>query len=74
MNKLLSLVILLFIGISVSAQTDAIDRFFDQYQDDEDFTMVYVSPKMFGMIAKVAGDEMNAELQGLVKDLKGLKV
>ena len=74
MNKLFSLVILLFVGFGASAQSDAIDRFFEQYQDDEEFTMVYVSPKMFEMFAKVAGDELDMELQSLVKDLKGLKV
>ena len=74
MNKLFSLAVLLFLSLSVNAQVDAIDKFFEQYQDNEDFTMVYVSPKMFQMFAKVAGDELDAELQGLVKDLKGLKV
>lgn len=57
-----------------NAQTDAIDNFFESYQDDNDFTMVYVSPKMFKMVAKVAGDELDAELTSLVKDLKGLKI
>ncbi|MEM9545293.1 MAG: DUF4252 domain-containing protein [Bacteroidota bacterium] len=74
MNKLFSLAILLLLSISINAQNNAIDRFFEQYQDDEEFTMVYVSPKMFSMFAKVAGDELDAELQSLVKDLKGLKV
>lgn len=74
MNKLFSLLALLFFSLSMNAQVDAIDRFFEQYQDDEEFTMVYVSPKMFQMFAKVAGDELDAELQSLVKDLKGLKV
>ena len=74
MNKLFSLAILLFFSISVNAQVDAIDRFFEKYQDDEAFTMVYVSPKMFKMFATVAGDELDVELKNLVKDLKGLKV
>jgi len=74
MNKLFSLAILLFLSVSMNAQEDAIDRFFEQYQDDEDFTMVYVSPKMFQMFAKIAGEELDEELQSLVKDLKGLKV
>ncbi len=74
MNKLFSLLVVLFMAISANAQVDAIDRFFETYQDDDDFTMVYVSPKMFQLFAKVAGDELDAELQGLVKDLKGLKV
>lgn len=63
-----------FFTVSSYAQTDAIDRFFESYQDDENFTMVYVSPKMFEMFAKVAGDELDLEMKELVKDLKGLKV
>lgn len=74
MNKLLSLVLTLFVMVSSQAQNDAIDRFFDNYQDNEDFTMVYVSPKMFEMFADVAGEELDVEFQNLVKDLKGLKV
>jgi hypothetical protein len=74
MNKIFSLLVVLFLAVSANAQVDAIDRFFETYQDDDNFTMVYVSPKMFKMFAKVAGDELDAELQSLVKDLKGLKV
>lgn len=74
MNKLFSLLVVLFIATSANAQVDAIDRFFETYQDDDAFTMVYVSPKMFKMFAKVAGDELDTELQNLVKDLKGLKI
>ncbi len=74
MNKLLSLLVVLLMAVSANAQVDAIDRFFESYQDDDDFTMVYVSPKMFEMIATGAGDALDEELQGLVKSLKGLKV
>ena len=74
MNKLLSLLVVLFLAVNANAQVDAIDKFFETYQEDDDFTMVYVSPKMFKIGAKVAGDELDAELQSLMKDLKGLKV
>jgi len=74
MNKLFSIIAILFLGLSVQAQTDAIDKFFNSYQDDENFSVVYVSPKMFKMVAKVAGEELDDELQSIVKDLRGLKV
>lgn len=61
-------------AFSASGQGDAIDRFFESYQDNDDFTSVYVSPRMFQMVAKVAGDEMEGELADVVKDLKGLQV
>ena len=74
MNKLLSLLVVLLMAVSANAQVDAIDRFFETYQDDDDFTMVYVSPKMFEMIATGAGESLDTELQSLIKGLKGLKV
>ena len=61
-------------AFSAVAQGDAIDRFFESYQDNDDFTSVYVSPRMFEMVAKVAGDEMEGDLAEVVKDLKGLQV
>jgi len=57
MNKLFSLLVALFISVSAYGQTDAIDRFFEDYQDNDDFSMVYVSPKMFQMFAQVAEDQ-----------------
>jgi len=63
------------IGVTgLNAQNDAIDRFFEQYQNDESFTMVYVSPKMFQLVAKVASEELDEDLNDVVKNLKGLKV
>ena len=63
------------IGVTgLNAQNDAIDRFFEQYQEDENFTMVYVSPKMFQLVAKVATEELDEDLNDVVSNLKGLKV
>lgn len=58
---------------SLSAQADAIDKYFKQYVDDERFSVVYISPKMFQMIAKIADDE-EAELREAISDLKGLRI
>lgn len=75
MKKLFSVFVMVFIlSGTLSAQNDAIDRFFEAYQDKEEFTTVYVSPKMFQMVAKVAGDEMEGDLADVVKDLRGLQI
>lgn len=67
--------IVALIGVTgLNAQNDAIDRFFEQYQNDENFTMVYVSPKMFQLVAKVASEDLDKDLNDVVKNLKGLKV
>jgi hypothetical protein len=75
MKKILMMAVVAFIGMSgINAQADAIDRFFEQYQEDENFTMVYVSPKMFQLVAKVASEELDEDLNDVVKNLKSLKV
>jgi len=75
MKKILSIFTLIaFSAITGWAQTDAIERFFESYMDSDDFSSVYVSPRMFDMIAKAAGDEMEGDVADVVKDLKGLNV
>lgn len=60
---------------SLSAQNDAITRFFEKYVDDERFTVVYVSPKMFQLVSKVeTNDEDWNKVREVVKDLGGLRV
>lgn len=76
--KYLSIIILaLFLGSTSYGQADAIDSYFSQYKDDERFTMVYVSPKMFQMLSKVgaaAEEDIDPEIINMVSNLKGLKI
>ncbi len=74
MKSIFSLAILLFIGFTATAQLDAIERFFKDYQEDENFTVVYVSPKMFQMVSKATDGSEDKELSSIVKDLKGLRI
>ena len=59
---------------SVFGQADAIERFFKDYQDNSDFSVVYVSPKMFEMFTKATNGQKDQEIIDIVKDLKGLRV
>ena len=74
MKSIFSLAIALLISMAASAQSDAIERFFQDYQEDPNFTVVYVSPKMFQMISKVTDGSEDKELSSIVKDLKGLRI
>lgn len=63
------------------AQNDAISKYFNQYVDDPRFTVVYISPKMFDMFAKMDIAELAADgdkeaqiAMEVVKDLKGLRI
>ena len=50
------LVATLFIGLfsysNVQAQANAIDKYFQQYVDDDRFTVVYISSKLFELIKR----------------------
>lgn len=74
MKYIFSSAIAMLFTFAMSAQSDAIERFFKDYQEDENFTVVYVSPKMFQMVSKVTNDVEDKELASIVKDLKGLRI
>jgi hypothetical protein len=66
---------LLLLAFMAQAQNDAISRFFSKYADDERFTSVYVSPKMFQLVAKIDTDDEDwQKIREVVKDLGGLRV
>jgi hypothetical protein len=66
-----------FLGTIAQAQTDAISTYFNQYVEDDRFTVVYISPKMFSLFKKMdlnlEDDEAEA-LMEIASDLKGLRV
>lgn len=76
MKQLIFSTLFLLAGtISASAQNDAITRFFDQYADDERFTVVYIAPKLFQLAAKIETDDEDwNNIREVVKDLGGLRV
>ncbi|HMP30260.1 MAG TPA: DUF4252 domain-containing protein [Saprospiraceae bacterium] len=64
---------LLLFSIAYS-QDNAIDRFFSKYEDNADFTVVNVSPRVFPMLAKVTSELEDKEYKTLIEGLKGLKM
>ncbi|MFK7807243.1 MAG: DUF4252 domain-containing protein [Saprospiraceae bacterium] len=78
--KYLSIFLLAIFGLNVNAtaQEDAINKYFSQYVDDQDFSIVYISAKMFEMLGKLDTDNMeDKETQAVmevVKDMRGLRI
>ncbi len=76
--KYIGIIIIILIGASACfGQADAIDKYFSKYKDDDRFTMVYVSPKMFSMFSKVAegaDEKIDQEITDMIANLKGLKI
>jgi hypothetical protein len=60
---------------------NAIDTYFKQYVDDDRFTVVYISGKLFQMLGKldketlnVEGDEEAQALMDIAADMQGLRI
>ncbi len=67
-----------FVFNNVYGQEDAISKYFEQYYESEDFTSVYISPKMFQMLGKIDTDNMDddeaKEVLEVISDLRGLRI
>lgn len=79
MKYLLSFLVIAVMAIGpATAQSDAISTYFDKYMDDENFTMVFVSPKMFQMLDRLTPsdvDDPDADVVlDVAKDLRGLRI
>jgi hypothetical protein len=64
-------------GTFAQTSEDAISKYFSKYVDDERFTVVYISGKMFDMINKMELDLEDDEAEAILavcKDLKGLRI
>ncbi len=74
---------LLLVSATTMAQTqaNAIDKYFQQYVDDDRFTVVYISPKLFEMLGKLDIDGLDMEddaeakaILDIAQDLQGLRI
>jgi len=66
---------LMMMVVSVSYAQDAISKFFSKYQNDETFSQVTVSSKMFGLFTNMeAESEEDKEILSAISKLKGLRI
>jgi len=73
-NICLTLVLISFASLAF-AQDDAISKFFSKYDEDEDFTHVTITSRMFGLFANLDAEEQeDKELLDAVSKVKGLKI
>ncbi|MBO9731103.1 MAG: DUF4252 domain-containing protein [Chitinophaga sp.] len=76
MKRYLLLLMAVFASFHLSAQQGSvIDRFFQKYESDRNFTVVSITPKMFSMFAKVdPGDADAKNMMRVIQKLKGLRI
>ena len=62
------------LSVQVFGQNTALDKFFSEYLENPDFTVVNISPKMFKMISQLDIEDVEPELKELINSIEGLKV
>lgn len=74
MKKIVAIVVLM-VTINAANGQDVISKFFSKYQDDESFTNVNISSKMFGLFTKMdAENPEDKEVLDAISKLDGLKI
>jgi len=74
MKKILFMMMLM-IGITSANAQDAISKFYSKYQNDESFTQVTISSKMFGLFTNMEADtKEDKEILDAISKLKGLRI
>ncbi len=85
MNKIIYALLLLTYWCSANAYgqntTNAIDLFFQQYVENEDFTVVYISPKLIDMVGQLDPETMGLDddkegqaVMDMVQELQGIRI
>jgi hypothetical protein len=75
MKKGIVIIGMMLLSVAMMAQGTVISTYFDQLEDNEDYTKVSVSQKMFSMFTELeAGSDAEKEFLQAVSKLKGLKV
>jgi len=75
MKKSLIIIGIIFASITANAQDDAISKFFEKYQDDDDFTQVSITSRMFGLFTDMeVNNEDDQEVLDAISKITGLKI
>ena len=75
MKKGIVIIGMMFISIAMMGQGTVINKYFNELEDNENFTKVSVNQKMFSMFTELeAGSDAEEEFLQAVSKLKGLKV
>ncbi|MTI41391.1 DUF4252 domain-containing protein [Fulvivirga lutimaris] len=74
MKKLVVIIAMMASAVQLNAQ-DAISRFFEKYADDQSFTNVTITSRMFGLFTDLEMESQeDKEIMDAIGKLKGLKI
>ena len=71
-KQALFMLMLAALSASLCAQKSPVDDLFDRYNGKEGFTSVYISSKLFSLLARIDSDD--EEFRNLVTRIKGIRI
>lgn len=75
MRKLVAVAITLFLSFGALAQGEVVNKYFDRFEDNDNYVKASISAKMFSLFTELeAGSEEEKEFLKAVSKLKGMKV
>jgi Domain of unknown function (DUF4252) len=75
MKKLLMGAAMIVLAVAAQAQDNAINKFFSKYQNDDSFSQVTVSSKMFGLFTNMDVEKPeDKEVLDAISKIKGLRI
>lgn len=75
MKKVIVGAVMMVMSLMAQAQSDAISKFFTKYQNDESFSQVTVSSKMFNLFTNMeVQSKEDQEVLNAISKLKGLRI
>ncbi len=74
-RALLFIILVLSVFYSQAQESSIMDRFFRKYENDRNFTLFNITPKMFSTFAKAGANDADAQsFVQVVRKLKGLRI
>ncbi|MEL6255669.1 MAG: DUF4252 domain-containing protein [Bacteroidota bacterium] len=58
----------------LQAQEDAIAKYFSKYMDQEEFTSIYISPRMFRLIGANKQEDASPQMKETIRKISGLRI
>lgn len=74
MKKIIGLLLICCFSFQLKAQDDAISKFYSKYANSSDFTSVFISSKMFSLIAKIPVDEKEKDIRDMIGKLEKVQI
>jgi len=74
MKRIVLAGLIVMISLPVFSQTDAVSKYFGEYEGKENYTTIIITSRMFGLLAEIPEGEDEEDVMNVIRKLTGLKM